>query len=292
MEDSKNYVGKVVKVHYTDNSGKSASQTGIVLSQRTLSSGTPQLNMLLIDGREWLSTYVKAEKITSARIDENLRKCLTEYYKAKVDQTAFLNNFQKERAVHEEKVGSALKAIRDVSGVMSWREFSDAVENLFRDTFPQAEDHNSWYKKYFHCSSGSQTEVTLSHVQDIEKYASPEKYSFIRREYDGCLFIEPDTPGFKQFCEKHAPAEIPGMKGKCKTSVDAEIGDKNWLTVERVYHLPLTNGYSRQSLKDLSDLIHSPVKSKLSDRIQAAEGRKTAAGTTSKTNTKKKDHER
>lgn len=272
MENNKNYVGKVIKVYYTA-SGKEQTETGIVLSQRVLSSGKPQMNMLLTDGNEWLSTYVKVDKITSARIDETLRAALTQYYKARVEQEIFLNKFREEKAAHEQNVSNALRAVRDTSGTMSYNEFTSAVENLFKDTFPHEEDHSGWYKKYFHCSGGSQTEIQIDHVKDIEKYARPEQYPFIRRLYDDNLTIEPNTPGFQRFCERNAPAEIPALKGKCKSVIGASIGDK-WLTVKRTYKFPLVNGYSKQSLQALKELLCSPAKSKLDDRIAFADKRK------------------
>jgi len=276
MDNNKNYVGKVIKVYYKAN-GKEQTQTGIVMSQQLLSSGKLKMDMLLTDGREWLSTYVNVEKITFARVDEKLRAALTKYYKAKIEQEAFLKAFWKEKAAHEDNVSDALKAVRNCSGTMSFNEFSAAVENLFKETFPYAEDHSGWCKKYFHCSGGSQTEIQVDHVKDVEKYATPEKYSFIRRRYDGTLTIEPDTPGYKQFCERCAPPEIPSLKGKCKTEVDANIGDK-WLTVSRTYSFPLTNGYSKQSLQALTDLLRSPSKTNLAEQISSAEKRKAASG--------------
>lgn len=290
-DTNKNYVGKVIKVYYKAD-GKEHMKTGIVISQGTLSNGKPKMSMLLTDGNEWLSSYVNVEKITSARIDENLRAALTQYYKAKTEQETFLQTFWKEKGRHEQNVSASLKAVRDCSGSMSYNEFSAAVEKLFKDTFPSEEDHSGWYKKYFHCSGGCQTEISIDHVQDIEKYATPEKYSFIRRRYDDTLTIESDTPGFQQFCERNAPPVIPSLKGKCKTEVDANIGDK-WLTVCRTYTLPLTNGYNKESLQDLKALLTAPVKSKLSDRISSAEKKKAANNKTpSGARSKKDNHER
>ena len=73
--------------------------------------------------------------------------------------------------------------------------------------------------------------------------------------------------------------------------VGANIGDK-WLTARRIYTFPLTNGYSKQSLQALTELLQYPGKIKLNERISSAEKRKVADEAASlKTRTKKNDRE-
>lgn len=287
MDTTKNYVGKVVKIYYTSNN-KEYSQTGVVFAQQSTQNNNLKLSMLLTNGQEWDPIPFTITKVSSTRIDEGLRNALTEYCKAKISHKAFLDKFWKEKSVHEDRVKSALNNVREFSGAISHNEFMDAVIGLLNKTFPSARHSEFHHNRYFSPNSIGNSEITISHVQEIEKYATPEKYPFIFREYDGCLFIESSHPSYKKFCDTHAPAELSALKGKAKTSVCANVGDKNFLTVSRTYTFPLKHGITKQSLEDIQTLLSGKQQAAVSpqsfqDKLNDAHSRSGKSTTGAKT---------
>ena len=290
MEDSKNYTGKVVKV-YSDYGNGPVEYTGIVYLQLPNPWGqTPRLSLLLTNGTTFDPPARNIQRITSTRLPEDLRKALTAGCKALQNQMAFEREYKEKQCIIREAVGKAMQAVKDLSTELSSREFMSAVEDLFRSCYPGS---GSYYQRYFTCTSLSSNEVTMAHVQDVEKYVSPKGYSFIAEEYDRSLYIKASDPTLASFCDQKAPAVLAELK-KYDKGTGAAIGDKNWLTVHRSYTFPLKYGLSKQSLEQIRTEVlgltpRTASKSSLDEKIKTAQTQNGASG---KTNVKENGHDR
>ncbi len=132
MNELKNYVGKVVRVHYTYN-GNPVAKTGVVYKQEQ-NGDRVSLGMLLTNGQSWTPTFAlkDIEKVSSVRIDEGLRKALVDYCKVKIKQDAFLEQFWKEKGMHESNVRDAIAAVKELSTELTVSDCMNAVAELFK----------------------------------------------------------------------------------------------------------------------------------------------------------------
>lgn len=260
IDTEKNYVGKIVQVKFSYKEYQKEA-TGIVLEQ----VNTPikfSLNLILLNGetKDIDSLVFQIHSISSVRLEKGVRDALVAFYDAKSKQTAFLKNFWKEKNVLENNVQKAYDNLKAQTGQLSFSDFSDKVEALFSAHFPSF--GASYKPTYFSFSFASNNEFGISQCQQIEKYATPEKYPFLYCEYDNPLQIYADAPSFKQFCARNAPKEIPQLKGKASSTVDASVGDKNTLIVRRTYHFPLKYGMSQKTIDYLESFLSGKEKSK------------------------------
>ena len=288
-EAFKDYTGKIVRVHYLAG-GQENTKTGIVFNQVNKGENI-DVTMFLTNGTTWQPPYkAQITKVTSVRMEEDLRQALKVLYEAKRQQKAFLESVKTQERMHAEAVAFALKAVKEASHEMSMRDFMDAAESLFRKYFPSTGGFHS--ERYFSCNSMSSSEVTLTHVQEVEKYANPERYSFLYRRYDGTITFTSDDNGLKRFCERNAPSVIPSLKSFAKIDFDAHVGDKDFLTVSRAYTIALPYGCTKESLQHLKDILDGKVKApvekgtkkkSLAEQIQNAEGKKKPSTQQSKT---------
>lgn len=260
----KDYVGKIVKVSGQDRWGHSINATGIVYEQTSpdYADSVVVLSLIKTDG-----TFGKVRfdvnddrdvKVTSTQIDPELRSALKEAYKSKVK----LDAFEAQRVVQEKALKADLNvkltAVQQNSNDLTDRQFMDEVEKLFTSHYPSS---GEYYRKYFELSSWNSKEICVQQTQDVEKYASPEAYSFLHRYYDNTIHVDYESSEYKRFCQLNAPRIIPELAKNCKTDVCARIGDKNWLTASRTYTFPIKYGYTKKSLEELaSRLFGEPMK--------------------------------
>lgn len=287
MDTAKNYIGKVIKVQYKGG-GQALSSVGIVYNQEG-QGGDTKLSMVLTNGAEWSCRpgTLRETKISSVRIDKDLRTALEKVCDAKIKQKAFLDRFWKEKTRHEDAVESSLKALKEHSGELTRREFMEEVERLFREKYPAT---GSWCRRYFSWDSVSDKTFSVRQSQDVEKYANPENYSFIYREYDNTLHINSSVKGYKEFCERNAPPILPELKS-AKTSVSSSVGDK-WLQVHRSYEFPLKDGFTKKSLQAVSELLYPSRKPPLAARISDANARSSLAETSAQARSNNDDKQR
>ena len=273
MDKLKNYVGKVVRLQFLNN-GEVRTKTGIVYKQDQ-NGDRVSFSMLLTNGQVWSPWFDSRDqlKISFVRIDENLRKALTDFCKVKMKQEAFLKQFLQEKTQHENNVETAISAVKELSDEITVKDCMDAFSELFRQRYPSS--GYSHHLNYFDCRSASPSEVTVCHCQEIDKYATPEQYSFLYREYDDTMHIHCEGKDYKNFCERNAPAVKPELE-KFKSKIYATIGDKNFLEVQRAYIIPLKYGLSKRSIDHIKETVFG-IKKLLKDAISAA-------------NEKKKDH--
>lgn len=277
-----NYVGKIIKISGTNSWGREFTVTGIVYAQHDNDrvGGSTTFSMIKTDGSVASSISVRhddAIKITSTKIDPELRAALKEAYKTKLKLDAFEEKYNKEVAAHKDAVSMALKNVKANSNELTSNEFIDAVVSLFDEKYPAS---GNYYTKRFEASSWSTTEVTVQQSEDVDKWANPEKYGFLYREYDNTIHMYHDSKELKEFCERHAPSIIPELAKHCKTSVSASLGDKEWLSVSRRYTFPIKHGYTKKSIEEIKERIFG-IRTKLpsvEEQIAMAEGQKTPSG--------------
>lgn len=263
--DIKDYTGKVIRVSYVSY-GKESVKTGIVVSQETYNDRV-RFSMLLTNGGSWNPTFSAGEtfKISSVRIDENLRSALVDYYKVKVKHNAFLKQYEEKKREFDGLVGSALGRVKEASDELTVSECMNAIEDLFKEKYPST---GGRWSDYFACRSGGPESVSVSHCQEITKWAKPEEYSFIHRRYDDTLTIDNDSQECKTFCRINAPG-VKSELSQFKSDVYATIGDKGFLSVERVYEIPLKYGTSKKSIEHIKEAVFG-IKPSLDGVINAA----------------------
>lgn len=276
-----NYVGKIVKISGTDSWHRPFSVTGIVYGQREGFKGDSTVfSLIKTNGTVADNVTVVHDdniKITSTKIEPELREALKGAYKNKVRFDAFEKKYREERELLDVKMKESLKCVKTASGEMTLREFAEKVENMFCEKYPST---GGYYSKYFSLSSYSSTEITMGQRQDIEKWANPEKYGFIYREYDETLHIMYSSKEYERFCQNNAPAVIPQLAKYCKTDVCAGLGDKGWLTAERTYTFAVKYGCTQKSLDDIKErILGELVKSvSLEDTLARATERSSKTG--------------
>lgn len=276
MED---FVGKVVKISGKDNWGIDFSITGIVYTQREGFKGNSTIYSLIKTNGSIADKVVVMHngeaKVTSTKIAPELRIALKEAYKAKLKLDAFEEKYKKELASHKDFLNSALISVKESSKEYSSSEFIDKVVALFDEKYPSSGDY---YRKYFEADSWSSTQVSVRQSQEIEKWANPEKYPFLYREYDNTIHIRSDSKSLKDFCDRNAPRIIPELEKHCKVEVSASLGDKEWLSVQRVYTFPIKYGFSQMSIDDIKERFWGERSKKISieEQISSAERQKGA----------------
>lgn len=289
IDKDKNYVGKIIKVNFSYN-GHQKEETGIVLKQ----TNTPSkfsLSLILLNGetRELDSRRFQFNKISSVRLEKDVRDALVALYRAMDAQATFLANFWKTKNELENNVRKAQSQLNSQTGIMSVSEFRSEIESLFSERFPSSTTFPK--RLYFSVDSVNEKTFLVSHNQELTKYAVPEQYPFLYREYDNSIQIDYDFPSLKTFCEKNAPAEIPALKGQGDHSLDAFLGDKGILCVRRSYELPLKYGVTRKSIDFIENSFLAPDNTKASlDSIIGSAKRKQSK-TASKAAVKNKDRE-
>lgn len=258
-----NYVGKIVKISGTDSWGRDFATTGLVYAQREGFRGDSTVFSLIKTNGSVADTVAVMHndnaKITSTKIEPELRAALKEAYRMKLKLDSFEEKYNKELAAHKDAFKNALTGVKENSNELTSNEFIDAVLAEFEKRYPSSGDY---YRKYFTADSWSSTEISVKQVQDIEKWASPEGYSFLFREYDNTIHMRYDSKELKDFCERNAPRVIPELAKHCKTDVSASLGDKQWLSVERIYTFPIKYGYSKKSIEEIKERLFGKVVKK------------------------------
>lgn len=286
----KNYVGKVIRLQYTFN-GNQRDVVGIVMEQKCI-SGNVSLNLLKLNGQtqEFDSRRASFDKISSVRLDKGVRDALEGLYSVKKAQKEFLDAFWKEKAEHERKVYAASRQLQEQTGELSYDEFTNAIEAFFSENFPTSDAFHQQLS--FSVGHISDKEFWVCHNQDVVKYATPERFPFLYREYDQTLHIRYNDPSLRTFCSNHAPKEIPQLAGKVKNSVDVSLGDKNFLTVSRIYKFPLKYGMTRKSVAFVKEFVFEPVQSKASLDSMIGSATQKAKRNSFKTTSRNKQTER
>lgn len=181
---------------------------------------------------------------TSCRIDPQVRSALVAYVKTKTAYSNWMKVKQKEEQVFRETLNEDVETLKRIydekCGFDDPTLFIQKVrESLEKRYLWNPED--SWQRPsskyddidcYLHNGS---LHITLRN--DVEKYARPERYSFIGREYDQTLYIE-DGKKAEQFA-KNAISIPRAWHDVGKVSYGCSLGDKNWLQVACRVVLPV-----------------------------------------------------
>lgn len=272
-----NYIGKIVKISGTDSWGHEFSRVGMVYAQREGFKGDSTVfSIIKTDGTLADTVAVMHDgnaKITATKIEPELRVALKEAYKLKLKLDAFEEKYKSELQVQKNAFANALNGVKENSNDLTSNEFIDAVVELFRERYPSSGDY---YTKRFEADCWSPTEVTVKQSQDVEKWANPEKYGFLYREYDNTIHMRHDSKELKVFCERNAPRVIPELEKCCKVGTSASLGDKEWLSVERTYTFPIKYGYTKKSVEEIKERIFGICvkQPSVDEQIAAAEKQK------------------
>lgn len=249
-----NFEKKVVRIQYNDVYAKDIIREGIVWQQKDVGDNKTEFHLILLDGTELANTFKndKIVKISAMRIDPNLRQALIECCKAKQTQQKFLDNFWKQKAALDQEVARTKKVVSECSGRINMYTFEQEVENLFRTRFRKLPDG-----QYFFCSAIDSGSITISHMANVKKHASPSRYSFISEEYDRTLHVEENSKDYKEFCQKYAPVPIPEIvRNAASVTTSANIGDKDTLIACRDYTFALKYGLSKKSLEQIEKMLN------------------------------------
>lgn len=255
MNDKKRIVGKIVKIRFSDER-KCSERVGIILKyDANEESNWVHISMMQTDGTMWYATKRLdcISRISAARIAPTLRTALVQFHRAALQQEQFLEQSRKEKAAYEANVASAQAAIREIAGTLDHSSFSQELEEMFAKHYPPGGNFGSCYQEpiQFECRSIEAERFTMSHTRMVDKYASPEAYPFIHREYDQSLSLLPSDAAYGRFCERNAPSVITDLALFGRVSAEASLGEKNTLMAHRNYTFPLKYGLSRKSLAEI-----------------------------------------
>lgn len=277
-----NYVGRIVKISGTNPWKHPVSKVGIVYAQKEGYKGESTNFTLIKPNGEIESVSVvhnSDTKITATKLDPDLRAALKESYKVKVKLEAFRSKVSQELKRMEGELADTLRIVKETSGELTSNEFIDQINTLLRERYPATGGY--YTTKSFSVVCWSATVVTAEQSQDVDKWANPEKYSFLYREYDNTIHISYDSQSYKDFCVRNAPSVIPELAKYCDANIEATLGDKEWLSVGRRYTFPIKHGYSQKSIEEIKMLLFGgrAKPQSIEEQIRDAETRR--AGTNS-----------
>ena len=193
--------------------------------------------LITVNGEEKMIKKGSIEKISIVRgIDKEVRNLVNSFGKERLKINKKLMKLQQELQLVEEKLEKDeelfLKNLVESTGTITPLQFKDYLYKQIKKMARHRE-----FDVYIAISEGF-VDVELS--LDVEKWASPERYSFLFREYDGNIFVNRELSSYKKFLKKYEKnlnllnveeKEELARKYKCKINQYSsfEIGDKNWL---------------------------------------------------------------
>jgi len=195
--------------------------------------------ILSIDGTKYKVKESQIQQISTVKnVDNDIREMLNQYGLKRKQIDKKLNKMKKE-AVNllddkKKDEDELMKKVVAKRGLLFPEEFRSKLYKKIK------EKTRNEYDLY---TSGSYLDnlINIDISKRIEKYATPEKYSFIYEEYDRSLQIGYDTPSYKKFIKKYDNKfnilSAKGLKelGKeygciINQSSELSVGDKNWLS--------------------------------------------------------------
>lgn len=182
--------------------------------------------------------------ITSTRIAQDVRKVMKDvckvWSKKSEEEARHCDMLSKLNA----QLDNGYSLLMKTSGSMSSQQFGYRLHEIFAKQGMDDVLVSGWRE--------DGKTIKVSEDKYITKYASPEMYSFIYREYDGSCFVKNEDEKAKKFAKENAPAERTNLRRlSSAVEVDLSLGDKDWLCASRIYTIKLTNGYTEKSLEDI-----------------------------------------
>lgn len=239
MDIEKIKVGSVYKfIIHNKFCGQVVSVAGLLKKTENI------LTIIHLDGTVCSMKTKDIINITSTRISSDVRSIMRDLIQLKTAKAVEEERHMVFMRECDDKVHTLSKELIEATGLMSPSEFEYRLQDILEKHGYRHMFLSGWE------NDGSVIELTES--KSIQKYASPESYSFIYREYDGCCFLNSDSKEAKKFAKENAPVERCTLK-KIATAIEKylELGDKNWLSANTTYKIKLAYGFSQQSLKDL-----------------------------------------
>ena len=201
---------------------------------------TYDYKIISIDGNE---KQVRGKDILEIsivkNIDKNIREMMNKYGLKRKQMDKKISKAKTELMyLYEEKKKEERELLKDIIAERKFlfpEEFETRIYEKLRKIV------NSKYH-LFVTGSYLDNSINIGISKDIEKYAKPENYSFIYKEYDGTLHIDSDMPSYKELKEKYdknfkilSPKEIKKIKKQYNCELieqesNLSIGDKDWLS--------------------------------------------------------------
>lgn len=242
MEIKVKAIGKVIKKPYSTNQTTPVEIVGIISEV-----AENYIYILRVDSHECLKIFktdiidFKATKSLSKEARDILKKLLEVKQKRNEEKV----RYEKLRAQFDADERAYKLALTEVTGILTAQQFCKEIENLI-NTVVKASN-------YIFVNSYSDTEISFCENVDVEKWPSPEKYSFIYREYDNYLSIyshAKECEDYKRVLKAYAPKKRPAFERiSYKNDAYLSLGDK-YLNAHRCYYVK-HNGYTKASLEEL-----------------------------------------
>jgi hypothetical protein len=231
---------------------KNEELVGVIL-ESDIKSGVSEgtVTMLTIAGEELKLRFDGSETISSPRLKPELRSILKLIYKEWAKKISLLK--EKEELVREinkqrEVMEENLNQLVDSSDVFTTKEFQ---EYYCISSYSRSKESNTF---------------SVSVEKEIEKYASPEKYSFLYREYDGNIFLSDMEELHERFnvtIPKYKTQELE-LKLKFvelkKVEPTGGIGDKDTLMSGQCLTFSYKKNATRKQMLYELDIISDWVK--------------------------------
>lgn len=226
---------------------------GIVIKQEEEMDGMDVFKMIASTGTIMNVAIKKEDKVTSTKLKTEVRDALKNAYKQYKDKKELEEEIKKmERALREKKqeLDEGLKKIKEVSDEFTIRDLANNFYNIKSYSTNPANPRFDFYLK-----------------KEVEKYARPEDYSFLYREYDGNIFIDNNEACIKRYGLKVPKPQIEHLKKQLKhtklenVSDDCSIGDKSTLYVSKVFEFAIKKGVKRSEIMQECEFIDKWIKS-------------------------------
>lgn len=156
-------------------------------------------------------------------------------------------------------------SITKVAGLLSKCDFEKAVENeltrLMDDIslrkYNEPNNVGAYYAGAFCLELEHDNTIRITRRVTVDKYINEDMYSFVYQEYDGCLFLIPDTEKDKTYQKILAKYKTSlNFKG-CKYYSWLDTGDKNTLNFHEEYSTKLDKNkpYTKEFAKEIAKKI-------------------------------------
>jgi len=195
-------------------------------------------------------------EVKSTRISPELRKAFVEAlkaYKFKWSISKKIDKLTEEKDLAQKAFNETIDNIKNATGYLGWDEFISKAEDLFSGVLKEGYIHVSSL-----CRRSGEEAITINQSVGIEKWASPEEYSFIYREYDGNCFIR-ENDEYKEALEEYRykvplNSKVQSMNAE-KPRIYLSLGDKGTLSINRPYTLNIKGGPTQENFEKIKNKL-------------------------------------
>ena len=213
-----------------------------------------EIKMVKLDGTT--VSLVEVKEISSVRLAPNVRQVLKEYAMSHANLYRLEKQYKEQILAVKNTILTYKKTLKRVTGIMDTYDFNTRLECSISNKVGVNMNISSW------CFvDDKDSYVEIEQTSDICKWATPEEYPFINREYDGTLRLNYEHYAVKKYAEKYAPQILLSLKRvSYKTEKRLTIGDKGTLCAHTVYKIPIKFGCTEKSVEDILSIIYKGIK--------------------------------